>query len=91
MAHGPAAALSLVDDLVADKRLAGSHLLASVRGELLTRLGRTGEARSELTRALDLAGTPVSAPCSSESSRDHLTRGVTPSLDTGHEMTGFAS
>ncbi len=32
----------------------GSHLLPSVRGELLTRLGRTEEARSELQRAVRL-------------------------------------
>ena len=56
MAQGPAAALSLVDNLVAGEQLAGSHLLASVRGELLSRLGRTVEARSELTRALGLCG-----------------------------------
>ena len=56
MAQGPAAALRVVDDLVADERLAGSHLLPSVRGELLTRLGRTEEARSELARAVDLCG-----------------------------------
>ena len=48
MAQGPAAALDVVDDLVAGEQLAGSHLLPSVRGELLTRLGRTDEARSEL-------------------------------------------
>ena len=56
MAQGPAAALRVVDDLVAGERLAGSHLLPSVRGELLTRLGRTEEARSELARAVDLCG-----------------------------------
>ena len=54
MARGPAAGLSIVDDLVAGGRLAGSHQLPSVRGELLTRLGRTEEARSELTRAMRL-------------------------------------
>ena len=52
MAQGPAAALPVVDDLVAGEQLAGSHLLPSVRGELLTRLGRTEEARSELARAV---------------------------------------
>ena len=45
MAQGPASALPIVDDLVAAGRLSGSHLLPSVRGELLTRLGRTDEAR----------------------------------------------
>jgi predicted RNA polymerase sigma factor len=56
MAQGPAAALRVVDALVATGRLAGSHLLPSVRGELLIRLGRTAEARTELTRAIDLCG-----------------------------------
>ncbi|QBI21938.1 sigma-70 family RNA polymerase sigma factor [Egibacter rhizosphaerae] len=54
MALGPAVALPVVDDLAGSERLAGSHLLPSVRGELLTRLGRTEEARSELSRAVDL-------------------------------------
>jgi len=54
MAHGPAAALALVDDLVADKGLAASHLLPSVRGELLVRLGRNEEAAQELARAAEL-------------------------------------
>ena len=54
MARGPAAALGVVDDLVAGEQLANSHLLPSVRGELLTRLGRTEEARSELARAVRL-------------------------------------
>ncbi|NUU19422.1 RNA polymerase subunit sigma-24 [Cellulomonas humilata] len=54
MAQGPAAALPLVDELVATDRLSGSHLLPSVRGELLTRLGRTDEARRELELAVRL-------------------------------------
>ncbi len=56
MARGPVAALRVVDDLVAGERLAGTHLLPSVRGELLIRLGRTDEARSELERAMHLCG-----------------------------------
>ncbi|MFE3456745.1 RNA polymerase sigma factor [Nocardiopsis aegyptia] len=56
MAEGPAAALEIVDALVAGGALAGSHLLPSVRGELLTRLGRSGEARTELERAVELCG-----------------------------------
>ena len=56
MAQGPAAALSIVDDLVAAGALPGSHLLPSVRGELLSRLGRDGEARAELERAVELCG-----------------------------------
>lgn len=56
MAHGPAAGLAIVDDLVAAGELPGSHLLPSVRGELLTRLGRTAEARTELECAAARCG-----------------------------------
>lgn len=56
MAQGPAAALPIVDELVAAESLANSHLLPSVRGELLTRLGRTEEARTELEYAIGLCG-----------------------------------
>jgi RNA polymerase sigma factor (sigma-70 family) len=56
MAQGPAAALPIVDELVAAKALSNSHLLPSVRGELLTRLGRTDEARTELELAVRLCG-----------------------------------
>ncbi|QEV99314.1 RNA polymerase sigma factor [Microbacterium caowuchunii] len=52
MATGPATALRIVDGLA--DQLRGSHLLPSVRGELLTRLGRTEEARSELLAAAGL-------------------------------------
>ncbi|GAA2302377.1 sigma-70 family RNA polymerase sigma factor [Actinomadura luteofluorescens] len=55
MAKGPAAALAIVDDLAASGALANSHLLPSVRGELLTRLGRPEEARTELEQAVELA------------------------------------
>lgn len=54
MADGPADALPIVDDLVAAGALTHSHLLPSVRGELLTRLGRTAEARAELETAIEL-------------------------------------
>jgi predicted RNA polymerase sigma factor len=56
MASGPAEALELVDELVATDQLSGSYLLPSVRGELLTRLGRTREARTELELAARLCG-----------------------------------
>jgi RNA polymerase sigma factor (sigma-70 family) len=57
-AQGPAVALPLVDDLVASGRLASSHLLPSVRGELLRRLGRDAEARHELAAAVRLCPNP---------------------------------
>ncbi|MET0132481.1 MAG: DUF6596 domain-containing protein, partial [Kibdelosporangium sp.] len=56
MAQGPAAALPIVDELVAAQSLAHSHLLPSVRGELLTRLGHVDQARTELELALRLCG-----------------------------------
>ena len=54
MAFGPAAGLELVDSLRADPALAGYHLLPSVRGDLLAKLGRSDEARAELARAASL-------------------------------------
>jgi RNA polymerase sigma factor (sigma-70 family) len=56
MAHGPAAALPIVDELASAEALSASHLLPSVRGELLTRLGRANEARTELELAIRLCG-----------------------------------
>jgi len=56
MAAGPAAALPLVDELVVSDQLRGSYLLPSVRGELLSRLGRRDEARAELELAARLCG-----------------------------------
>jgi len=56
MAFGPAVALELVDALVADGSLEGYHLLPSVRGDLLTRLGRPHEARAEFEHAAALTG-----------------------------------
>lgn len=50
-AFGPESALELVDELVEEKALKGYHLLPSVRGDLLARLGRAGEARAEFERA----------------------------------------
>ncbi|MBD0691346.1 RNA polymerase sigma factor [Streptomyces sp. CBMA123] len=54
MAQGPAAALELVDELAAEPALRGYHLLPSVRGDLLARLGRRAQARAEFERAAEL-------------------------------------
>ncbi len=51
MAYGPEAGLELADALVSDGQLDGYHLLPSVRGDLLAKLGRAGEAQAELERA----------------------------------------
>src|SRR5215210_406423 len=54
MAFGPAAGLELVDELVVEGSLAGYHLLSSVRGDLLARLGRDDEARAEFELAASI-------------------------------------
>jgi len=54
MAFGPAAGLEVVDSLTTDPALAGYHLLPSVRGDLLAKLGRFDEARAEFARAAEL-------------------------------------
>src|SRR5690606_41639747 len=54
-AFGPAAGLELVDARVGEPALRGYHLLPSVRGDLLARLGRSDEARVEFERAAGLA------------------------------------
>ncbi|MDM0064056.1 RNA polymerase sigma factor [Variovorax sp. J22G21] len=54
MAFGPAAGLEIVDALVADGALQGYHLLPSVRGDLLAKLGRTAEACAHFKAAAAL-------------------------------------
>jgi predicted RNA polymerase sigma factor len=54
MAFGPAAGLELVDRLISEPSLESYHLLPSVRGDLLVKLGRFEEARAELERAASL-------------------------------------
>jgi RNA polymerase sigma factor (sigma-70 family) len=54
MASGPAAGLELVDALTAEPSLQAYHLLPSVRGDLLAKIGRTDEARAEFERAATL-------------------------------------
>ena len=66
MADGPAQALAIVDSLEDDPALRGYHLLPAVRGDLLARLGRTGQARQEFERAAALTA--------NDSERAHLLR-----------------
>ncbi|WP_437597252.1 RNA polymerase sigma factor [Sorangium sp. So ce590] len=54
MALGPAAGLAAVDALTSERALEGYHLLPSVRGDLLAKLGRLDEARAEFERAASL-------------------------------------
>src|SRR6185312_2931714 len=63
-ALGSLAPLPIVDGLVESGDLSSSHLLPGVRGELLIRLGRTDEARTELETAVRL--------CANERERDVL-------------------
>jgi predicted RNA polymerase sigma factor len=54
MAFGPAAGLELVDELISEPSLKNYHLLPSVRGDLLAKLNRKGEAQAEFKRAASL-------------------------------------
>jgi RNA polymerase sigma factor (sigma-70 family) len=54
MAFGPEAGLELVDELISEPSLKSYHLLPSVRGDLLAKLGRNEEARAEFERAAAL-------------------------------------
>jgi RNA polymerase sigma factor (sigma-70 family) len=55
MAFGPAVGLELLDQIADDPALADYHLLPSVRGDLLEKLGRGAEAAAEYSRAAELA------------------------------------
>jgi RNA polymerase sigma factor (sigma-70 family) len=75
MASGPDVGLALVDQLVASGTLERYHLLASVRGDLLDKLGRHGEAAAEFERALALTTNARERALLEErarTSRDHL-------------------
>ncbi|WP_031477495.1 RNA polymerase sigma factor [Streptomyces bicolor] len=54
MAEGPEPALRIVDTIASEPALRDYHLLPSVRGDLLLRLGRTADARAEFERAAEL-------------------------------------
>jgi RNA polymerase sigma-70 factor (ECF subfamily) len=54
MSEGPAAALRIVDELGSEPALASYHLLPSVRGDLLEKLGQLDEAALEFDRAASL-------------------------------------
>jgi predicted RNA polymerase sigma factor len=56
MAEGPEAGLSIVDGLAREPALKSYHLLPSVRGDLLHKLGRYAEARAAFEAAAALAG-----------------------------------
>lgn len=64
MAFGPQAGIDLVDPLISEPALANYHLLPSVRGDLLAKVGRVTEARAEFERAASLTR--------NEREREHL-------------------
>jgi RNA polymerase sigma factor (sigma-70 family) len=84
MAAGPQAGLDLVDTLTADPSLQGYHLLPSVRGDLLLKLGRPDEARVEFERAAELTSNTRERQLSMErarAARAQAAAGGTPTAD----------
>jgi RNA polymerase sigma-70 factor (ECF subfamily) len=69
MAFGAQAGLDMVDVLVAEPALRGYHLLPSVRGDLLMKLGRPDEARAEFERAAALTRNEQERELSTERAR----------------------
>ena len=69
MAHGPQAGLDLVDQLLAVPSLRAYHLLPSVRGDLLMKLGRPAEAQAEFERAAGLTSNIPERELSAERAR----------------------
>src|SRR5205814_10029566 len=69
MASGPGPALDLVDQLAATKTLERYHLLYSVRGDLLDKLGRHAEAAAEFEHAARLATNAPERELSEERAR----------------------
>ena len=69
MAYGPQAGLDLVDALGPEPSMQGYHLLPSVRGDLLMKLGRPAEAQAEFERAAALARNKRERDLSAERAR----------------------
>ena len=69
MAFGPAAGLELIDRIAEEPALRAYHLLPSVRGDLLARLGRNDEAAAEFRRAASHDPQPAGAPDAPRASR----------------------
>jgi RNA polymerase sigma-70 factor (ECF subfamily) len=69
MAYGPQAGLDLVDQLTAEPALRTYHLLPSVRGDLLMKLGRADEARAEFERAAALTQNAAERELSAQRAR----------------------
>ena len=69
MAYGPQAGLDLVDQLAAEPSLRRYHLLPSVRGDLLLKLGRAAEAQAEFHRASEMTRNARERELSAERAR----------------------
>ncbi len=85
MASGPESALRLVDQLVETRTLERYHLLPSVRGDLLDRLGRPAEAATEFDRAAALATNAQERALSEERARASRNRAAS---STSRGITG---
>jgi RNA polymerase sigma factor (sigma-70 family) len=70
MAYGPEAGLAVVDQLAAEPALQGYHLLPSVRGDLLRKLGRNAEAQAEFEHAAALTRNERERELSARRARD---------------------
>jgi predicted RNA polymerase sigma factor len=78
MAYGPQAGLDLVDALAPEPSMQGYHLLPSVRGDLLMKLGRPAEARAEFERAAALARNKRERDLSADRARTAAEASATP-------------
>jgi RNA polymerase sigma-70 factor, ECF subfamily len=78
MAYGPQAGLDLVDQLAAEPALQSYHLLPSVRGDLLRKLGRAGEAQAEFARAAAMTRNERERQLSAERAREAAEADVRP-------------
>jgi RNA polymerase sigma-70 factor (ECF subfamily) len=74
MVCGPQAALGEVERLEAGRRLAGYHYLSAIKADLLSRLGRTGEAADAYRQALALAANDVERAFLEEQISEHTPR-----------------
>jgi diadenosine tetraphosphate (Ap4A) HIT family hydrolase len=83
MADGPAAGLAVTDGLLDVATLRTYHLLPSVRGDLLAKLGRSEEARAEFERAAELT--------SNEAERAHLLARARPSRGDAIRLNGMTA
>jgi predicted RNA polymerase sigma factor len=79
MAFGPDAGLALVDQLTDEPALQNYHLLPSVRGDLLFKLGRFGEAEQEMRRAAKLTRNAREQTLLTERAADCARRAASPS------------